>query len=435
MKRKRRRTLMGMILLTIFIVLLTACNGQGNLPKPPVGGALPQATLPAMPSGPGALPTAMPSLPALGSTTAPTAVPTATADWSSVEAQAEAIQRRAQQMQPALAQVAEAAKQIRQNETDPDVTALASQIADLAAQAQQEASQLAITANDINYRIDHSEATTLRLSDDIGKMADRIGKMADRILWTEGQIGVMADRIVHSEHLINDGTQQTIDQIQETIKQIDAWTRDIAAQAAAIKNQTQQPGQTEQGGTMPTAANDHEAAENTPQPTANTAAQSGGSSLPGGAGASAAAPGGQTPPTSPRQLEVLSRSIALNAQALQQNLDQAKADALALDQNALADALSQAQKALAQLALTASDLAAHAKAADALTPQLTAYGQQAQAQMAGHLQALTTALQSAQRALPTDPAQADLRRAIETAQVTAAYMRAWNTEIARLLGR
>jgi len=86
----------------------------------------------------------------------------------------------------------------------------------LAGQSEQDAANLAVTADDINTRIDNSEATTLRLSDDIGVMADRIGEMADRILWTELQIGVMADRIVESEYLINAGAQQSADQIQES---------------------------------------------------------------------------------------------------------------------------------------------------------------------------------------------------------------------------
>ncbi len=87
---------------------------------------------------------------------------------------------------------------------------------DLAQQSEADAAALAVTADDINTRIDNSEATTLRLSDDIGVMADRIGEMADRILWTELQIGVMADRIVESEYLINDGAQQSADQVQES---------------------------------------------------------------------------------------------------------------------------------------------------------------------------------------------------------------------------
>ncbi len=92
-------------------------------------------------------------------------------------------------------------------------------VIDLAAQTEHDAAQ-AVTTDDINQRIDNSEATTLRLSDDIGVMADRIGEMADRILWTEGQIGVMADRIVESEYLINTGAQQSADQVQESTGQL-----------------------------------------------------------------------------------------------------------------------------------------------------------------------------------------------------------------------
>jgi len=77
-----------------------------------------------------------------------------------------------------------------------------------------------VTADDANHRIDNSEDTTLALSDDIGEMSDDIGEMADRILWTEGQIGEMADRIVESEYLINDGAQQSADQVQETNAQM-----------------------------------------------------------------------------------------------------------------------------------------------------------------------------------------------------------------------
>ena len=85
----------------------------------------------------------------------------------------------------------------------------------LAAQTEEDAAQ-AVTTDDINQRIDNSEATTLRLSDDIGVMADRIGEMADRILWTEGQIGVMADRIVTSEELIADSALTLADDIQQS---------------------------------------------------------------------------------------------------------------------------------------------------------------------------------------------------------------------------
>ena len=91
----------------------------------------------------------------------------------------------------------------------PTDTVLPTQdIVALAAQTEEDAAQ-AVTADDINQRIDNSEATTLRLSDDIGVMADRI-------LWTEGQIGVMADRIVTSEELIADSALTLSDDIQQS---------------------------------------------------------------------------------------------------------------------------------------------------------------------------------------------------------------------------
>ncbi len=91
----------------------------------------------------------------------------------------------------------------------PTDTVLPTQdIVALAAQTEEDAAQ-AVTADDINQRIDNSEATTLRLSDDIGVMADRI-------LWTEGQIGVMADRIVTSEELIADSALTLADDIQQS---------------------------------------------------------------------------------------------------------------------------------------------------------------------------------------------------------------------------
>ena len=45
-----------------------------------------------------------------------------------------------------------------------------------------------------NRRVDSSEETVLRLSDDIGKMADRIGEMADRI-------GDMSERILETQQI------------------------------------------------------------------------------------------------------------------------------------------------------------------------------------------------------------------------------------------
>jgi TolA-binding protein len=50
------------------------------------------------------------------------------------------------------------------------------------------------TIKNSNDRVDSSEQTTLRLSDDIGKMADRIGGMADRI-------GEMAERILKTQEI------------------------------------------------------------------------------------------------------------------------------------------------------------------------------------------------------------------------------------------
>ncbi len=43
----------------------------------------------------------------------------------------------------------------------------------------------AIAADKANTRIDNSEKTTLRLSDDIGKMSGQIDKMADKIIETQ----------------------------------------------------------------------------------------------------------------------------------------------------------------------------------------------------------------------------------------------------------
>ena len=83
--------------------------------------------------------------------------------------------------------------------------------------------QAPATADNANDRIDHSEDTTLALSDDIGDMADRIGDMSDRILWTEGQIGIMADRIVESENLISDSSLGLATMTQESTNQSQGW--------------------------------------------------------------------------------------------------------------------------------------------------------------------------------------------------------------------
>ncbi len=72
----------------------------------------------------------------------------------------------------------------------------------LASQTERDAASKVVNPDQANQRVDNSEGTTLRLSDDIGTMADRI-------VVTEEQIGVMADRIVVSEGMIKDGTLQT----------------------------------------------------------------------------------------------------------------------------------------------------------------------------------------------------------------------------------
>ena len=424
-----RKVLFGIAVLALFVVSLTACAASGDLPKPPVGGGalpaatMPQANMPAMPSG-GAMPTMSGQM--LSQPTAPAAP---TPDWQTVKSQSDQIQRQAQQVQPAFQRIADAAAQIKQNETDPDVVSLASQIADLAAQAEQDAAQIAVTANDINYRIDHSEATTLRLSDDIGKMADRIGEMADRI--------------VHSEHLINNGTQQTIDQIQETLKQITDWTNDMASQAAAIKRETKPPQsggeQGQQGNGGNSGGNGGNGGEGGNGTSGSSAGSSGGcgGAIAGGAGASGGAATSQPPERSVRRLEVLSGTIALEADSLQKSLQSAKEDALALNQDALANALTQAQAAAAQISLTASDLNARAKVADELTPQLAQQGRQAKAQIDTSLQTLTSALAQAQAAaknLPAGDAKAQsIRRTLEAAAISAEYMRSWNAEIGRIV--
>ncbi len=137
-------------------------------------------------------------------------------DWSAVQNDANQIYWQAQAIQTWAGVVRSKAMAIAGTETDPEVVNAATQIVALAAQVERDAADIMVTAEDINYRIDHSEATTLRLSDDIGVMADRIGIMADRILWTELQIGVMADRIVESEYLISYSSLTLASQIKDT---------------------------------------------------------------------------------------------------------------------------------------------------------------------------------------------------------------------------
>ena len=150
-------------------------------------------------------------------TTASAAAPMTTTAWGetptlptevgdALQTQATAIAQQATAIVAASQQIQAYAAQIQAAESNPTITSWAANIIALAAQTEQDAAAIVVTANDINTRIDNSEDTTLALSDDIGEMADRIGEMADRILWTELQIGVMADRIVESEYLISDSS-------------------------------------------------------------------------------------------------------------------------------------------------------------------------------------------------------------------------------------
>ncbi len=127
-------------------------------------------------------------------------------DWTAVQSEVNNIETgsllnatRADQIQANMAI-------LQANETNPDVLRWAEQITVLAAHMGADSNATAVTANDMNARIDGSEGTTLGLSDDILSMAGEIGVMANRILLTEAQIGIMADRIVDSEQLINAGS-------------------------------------------------------------------------------------------------------------------------------------------------------------------------------------------------------------------------------------
>ncbi len=128
---------------------------------------------------------------------------TFTPDWSAIQADAAQVSTDALAVSAQAAVVMDKAQAIMNSETDADVLDAAQQIYTLAAQVESDANAIAVTADDINARIDGSEGTTLQLSQDILAMADEIGVMADRILYTEGEIGTMADRIVASENLIS----------------------------------------------------------------------------------------------------------------------------------------------------------------------------------------------------------------------------------------
>lgn len=67
-------------------------------------------------------------------------------------------------------------------------------------------------------RVDHTEMTTLTLSNDIGKMSDRIGVMADRI-------GEMAERIVKTQEMQSQNMElmqkSMLETMQTMVKQME----------------------------------------------------------------------------------------------------------------------------------------------------------------------------------------------------------------------
>jgi methyl-accepting chemotaxis protein len=62
-----------------------------------------------------------------------------------------------------------------------------------------------------NERVNSSEETTLRLSDDIGKMADRIGDMAERI-------GDMSERILETQKIQGKNLELMQESVMEAMK-------------------------------------------------------------------------------------------------------------------------------------------------------------------------------------------------------------------------
>jgi TolA-binding protein len=150
-------------------------------------------------------------------------------DWDTIQSDATIIHDQALTLEQEAFQMTQMAQTIQLTETDPEIVALAGDIIDMAGQIEQDAAAIAVTADDINVRINNSEGTTLALSDDIGEMANRIGEMADRILWTELQIGVMSDRIVESEYLISDSTLSLVNEMQETNSTMTSQTKILQA--------------------------------------------------------------------------------------------------------------------------------------------------------------------------------------------------------------
>ena len=221
------------IFLVFFSIILVGCSAGGmNAPQPPAGGGIPAVQLsptpeipnvsktvelPEIPNMPDAAEMAEPStdLPAMPD------MPDFSTELGEIQSTTESLQTESLNMQSTAANIADLASQITQFETNEDILALATQMSNLALQIEQDATQQGIVSDEINYRIDNSEQTTLALSDDILEMANKIGEMADRILWTELQIGKMGDRIVESEYLISDSTLALVEQIQESLKTID----------------------------------------------------------------------------------------------------------------------------------------------------------------------------------------------------------------------
>ena len=141
-------------------------------------------------------------------------------DWQQIQTDANRIHEQAITLEDEAFQMRLMAQQARDMETNPDIIRDLDGIIAAARDIEQDAAAIAVAAGDINYRIDHSEITTLSLAEDIGKMANRI-------LWTEGQIGIMSDRIVVSEFLISESVLTLVRSIQETKDAMTVHTQTI----------------------------------------------------------------------------------------------------------------------------------------------------------------------------------------------------------------
>jgi len=93
--------------------------------------------------------------------------------------------------------------------------------------------------NNTNTRVDNSEKTTLKLSDDIWKMADRIWKMADRIGVMADRILTMADKILKTQEIQSKNLQTTQNNILKTLdminKSIDANNKMLSSLISSNK--------------------------------------------------------------------------------------------------------------------------------------------------------------------------------------------------------